>query len=77
MEDAGFECKHVRNGKFKHRRRDSSSAEAKFDIYENIEFLRCSRETRDGWITYFEDVAIVIENEFVVNFLANWDAVGP
>jgi len=77
MAENGFECTRIDNGTFIHRiRHDDGRMENR--TLENIDFIRCKRKTQDGmWVTYFDDVALVIENGLVVDALTNWSAVGP
>lgn len=77
MEDNGFECTRISNGAFVHQiHHDDGSLESR--SIENIDFIRCKRKTQQGvWVTYFDDVALVIEDGLVVDALSNWSAVGP
>lgn len=77
MEENGFECIRVHNGSFVHQvHHDDGRLENR--TLENIDFISCKRKTQDGmWVTYFDDVALVIENGLVVDAVCNWSAVGP
>ena len=77
MQNAGFECEFIRNGTFKHEADEPDSITKKLTTYDNIDFLRCRRNTQEGLVSYFDNVALVIENGKVIKILANWGATGP
>ena len=77
MEENGFECTWTTNGTFVHQIRHDDGATTNRTV-ENIDFIRCKRQTQQGmWVTYFDDVALVVQNGRVVDALSNWSAVGP
>ena len=75
--ESGFECTQISNGVFIHQvHHDDGMTENR--KLENIDFIRCDRKTQSGiWVTSFDEVALVIEDNVVVDVLANWSAVGP
>ena len=76
MEENGFECTRIINGTWVHRVHHENGMTENRKI-ENIDFIHCKRKIPNGLVTSYDDVALIIENNVVVDALANWDAVGP
>lgn len=77
MEQNGFQCERVTRGNFVHVVRNADGTSQRRTL-EGIDFIRCNRTTKNGiLVTYFDEVALVIKDDVVVEMLANWDSVGP
>ncbi|MFN8739228.1 MAG: hypothetical protein ACK5YR_04860 [Pirellula sp.] len=77
METLGFKCERVVDGTFvSHVRNDQWRREKR--TREHIDFILCKRQLKQGrMVTYIEAVALVIENDFVVDALYEMNSLGP
>ncbi len=77
MESLGFTCESVIDGTFAYHFRDDQGKREK-RTRENIDFILCKRQLKQGlMVTYFETVALVLENGVVMDALYEKNSLGP
>lgn len=77
MEAMGFNCEVIVDGSFVYHVRDDQWRREK-RTRENTDYILCKRCLKEGlMVTYFETVALVLENGFVVDALYERNSLGP
>lgn len=76
MEFHGFECSLVIDGTYYDVQVDSNGLSKRLK-YEHLDFLHCHRKSHRGFVSYRDEVALVIDNDQVTQVLSNHSATGP